>query len=1362
MLKNLKIKFRLLIGILLLLFQVNSSFGQSFTESFDDISTLAGNGWVIQNNSSPVGSLSWFQGTATTATPTPGPFNSYNGAANAYISANFNSTGSTGTISNWLITPNRTLRNGDVFTFYTRKPTIGGGQTDYPDRLEVRMSTNGASTNAGANAAQTGDFSTLLLSVNPTLVANVYPQVWTQYTITISGLPAPTSGRIAFRYFVTGAGSLGTNSDYIGIDQVDYTPYVCPTLTLSPATTALPNAYYGTAYTGVNFSQTGALGAPTYTITAGSLPSGLTLSASGSLSGTPTVSGTFNFTVTVNDNSGCSTSRAYTMEVFAIQTVNLSALSGKKYGDSDFDLPATSSAGLVLSYSSDNPNVATISGNTVSIKAAGSTKITVTQAGDATYLPLNKEETFTVGKAILTVTPVNKEKTYDGLIYSDGYDFSYSGFVLGEDINDAAITGNISFTGTSQNATAAGNYPISVDISALSAANYEIQAGTSAQLTIKKRDINGSFVAEDKTYDGNRDAIITSRTVIPLTADNGKLSLTGGTALFDNAKAGTAITVKATGMVLSGDAAANYNLVSVADATANITARPLLVTATGINKVYDGIPVAEVSLSIDKLGADDVIASYTAAAFNNKNVGDAKTVNVSGITIAGDDAANYTVASTAISSANITPKALTVNATGIQKTYDGTNEATVNLDTDKLTADDVTAAYTNAVFDNKKIGVNKPVNVSGITLSGDDAGNYTYNITANTTAEITARTLMVTATGNSKIYNGNSIATVNLSTNKLTADDVIAVYTNAVFDNKNAGIDKAVTVNGISIVGNDATNYTANTTASAVANITAKTLTVTATGNNKIYDGTTVATVNLNTDKLAADNLTVNYTTATFNNKNVGTGKTVSVSGISISGDDAINYVPNTTTVTTAAITVKSLTIIADNKEKFEGENNPGLTASYNGFVPGEDKTVLTVQPNLSTTATANSLMGSYIISVSGASAQNYSISYQSGILTVKPGAPTSVSLSSTILYENQATGTVAGVLSSTSHSSTAVFTYSLVPGQGDTDNSRFTINGNQLQTAQPLDYEGKQSYSVRVRSITQYGFWLDETFTIAIHDVNEAPTIDAIGNQIICYTTVEQQVSLTGVTAGPEIGQTLTITASSDSPTLLSNLTVNNNQLRYRVTEGQSGMATITVKVKDNGGTANGGVDETVRTFTITVNPLPVNTIVSDKGTSISKGETAVLTVSSNNGTSYSWTTANGIISGQNSTVLTVRPMETTTYTVTVRNANGCESISTITLGVKEDYMAVQAENFLTPNGDGVNDNWVIKNIDAYPNHTLSIYDRSGKELYKVRNYQNDWNGTFNGMPLAEGTYYYIIRFDQNQPSLKMAKGFITIVRSK
>lgn len=280
---------------------------QAYTENFDDITTLSGSGWYQQNNSSPAGSNPvWFQGTNVAA---GGPFDAYNGAANAYIACNFNSTsGGTGTISNWLLTPNRTLRNGDVFTFYTRKDA----PDTYPDRMEVRLSINGASTNVGTGATAVGDFTTLLLSINPSLVTGVYPVTWTQYTITISGLPAPTSGRIAFRYYVTGAGPTGTNSDYIGVDNVVYTPYVCPTLSVAPS--SLSGATAGVAYS-QSLSQTGALGAPSYAVTAGALPSGMTLSASGTLSGTPTVTGTFNFTVSVSDASGCMGSTAYSLSV---------------------------------------------------------------------------------------------------------------------------------------------------------------------------------------------------------------------------------------------------------------------------------------------------------------------------------------------------------------------------------------------------------------------------------------------------------------------------------------------------------------------------------------------------------------------------------------------------------------------------------------------------------------------------------------------------------------------------------------------------------------------------------------------------------------------------------------------------------------------------------------------------------------------------------------------------------------------------------------------------------------------------------------------------------------------------------------
>jgi len=180
-------------------------------EGFDDISNLSAGGWNIQNLSSPLGPLTYSQGNPTI-------FNSQAGPTSAYIAANYQSTGSVGTISNWLITPEQTLKNGDVFTFYTRTAV-----PVYPDRLEFRLSTEGSSTDVGSTATSVGDFTTLLYVVNPDLTDVGYPTSWTQYTITVSGLNDTYSGRFAFRYYVTNAGLGGANANYIGIDTAVFT-----------------------------------------------------------------------------------------------------------------------------------------------------------------------------------------------------------------------------------------------------------------------------------------------------------------------------------------------------------------------------------------------------------------------------------------------------------------------------------------------------------------------------------------------------------------------------------------------------------------------------------------------------------------------------------------------------------------------------------------------------------------------------------------------------------------------------------------------------------------------------------------------------------------------------------------------------------------------------------------------------------------------------------------------------------------------------------------------------------------------------------------------------------------------------------
>lgn len=298
---RLKITLHLLVTFAFTAFITQSS-AQTFTENFDDITTLSTSGWFTQNNSTVVGTTNWFQGDSTV-------FTAFNGASNSYIAADANNAPDTNNISNWLVSPVITFRNGDVITFYTRKLSIDTSA----DRLQVRLSTSGNSVNVGNLGIDTavGDFTNLLLDINPTLTTGIYPTSWTQYTVTISGLSAPTTGRIAFRYFVTNGGSNGINADYIGIDNFVYTT-VCVPITLSPA--SLSVAGVGTSYS-QNLSQTGGQGVVHYDITSGSLPSGMSVSIVGVLSGIPTAIGNYAFDITATDVNGCTGVQSYTLDV---------------------------------------------------------------------------------------------------------------------------------------------------------------------------------------------------------------------------------------------------------------------------------------------------------------------------------------------------------------------------------------------------------------------------------------------------------------------------------------------------------------------------------------------------------------------------------------------------------------------------------------------------------------------------------------------------------------------------------------------------------------------------------------------------------------------------------------------------------------------------------------------------------------------------------------------------------------------------------------------------------------------------------------------------------------------------------------
>jgi len=117
------------------------------------------------------------------------------------------------------------------------------------------------------------------------------------------------------------------------------------------------------------------------------------------------------------------------------------------------------------------------------------------------------------------------------------------------------------------------------------------------------------------------------------------------------------------------------------------------------------------------------------------------------------------------------------------------------------------------------------------------------------------------------------------------------------------------------------------------------------------------------------------------------------------------------------------------------------------------------------------------------------------------------------------------------------------------------------------------------------------------------------------------------------------------------------------------------------------------------------------------------------------------------------VAPPETTTYTVTVTDTCGNSETASVTVIVNCDIIV---PNVFTPNGDGINDFFIVKYLDDYPNSRLVVYNRWGKMVYENSNYQNNWDGD----GVADGTYYFIVT--PSDPEQEEQHGHMTILREK
>jgi gliding motility-associated-like protein len=128
--------------------------------------------------------------------------------------------------------------------------------------------------------------------------------------------------------------------------------------------------------------------------------------------------------------------------------------------------------------------------------------------------------------------------------------------------------------------------------------------------------------------------------------------------------------------------------------------------------------------------------------------------------------------------------------------------------------------------------------------------------------------------------------------------------------------------------------------------------------------------------------------------------------------------------------------------------------------------------------------------------------------------------------------------------------------------------------------------------------------------------------------------------------------------------------------------------------------------------------------------------------GTDYFWYPSD-FMDDPNSQYPTVNPDVNHTYYCRVTDINGCVDTAIAIITVVPDVTTLVIPNLFTPNGDGFNDNWVIANVDGFLNNQVSVFNLYGQLIFQVSPYLNDWDGSYGGSNLPDGTYFYILELN-------------------
>lgn len=448
----------------------------------------------------------------------------------------------------------------------------------------------------------------------------------------------------------------------------------------------------------------------------------------------------------------------------------------------------------------------------------------------------------------------------------------------------------------------------------------------------------------------------------------------------------------------------------------------------------------------------------------------------------------------------------------------------------------------------------------------------------------------------------------------------------------------------------------------------------------------------------------------------------------------------------------------------------------FNGASNNNDQFVL-VNNQLRTAARFNyEQRDFYLVYVSAQDALGAVLTRQF-VITVSDSSdtPTDLNLSSLTLSENLGLNAFVGTLTSSDEDQLSGFTYSFTGGTGALDNNLFEIRRDSLFAKQNLDFESRKNYSIRIRTTDNTSAFFDKAFGIQVTDANDKPSGIQLDNSLVKENNLPGALVGKLTASDQDENEQFTyafVSGTGDADN--ASFTLAGNQLAIKTPSNfeQKSSYSIRIEVIDSKGEAFAQslviqiTDEAEAptlvqdSFTVSESAVTGTLVGTIRGQS--QDAQAQLRFELLSGSDYfSLNSITGELSLLKALDYEKEPKMVVSVRVKDARDESLQALGYIVVQV-EDVLELNAQlpalNFMSPNGDGLNDAFAISNVELYKEYELHIFNESGMEVYSVlNNYNNDWTGTFNGETLPNGVYYFV--FKKGDSSFK---GSISIVNSK